>query len=284
MKWRPAGAFWSFFAAFLIHAGLLSWLFAAEPPQTKPSARPPVRVRLATRKPPPMPVSLPVPEAPPAKVATSKPAALPPKAPPKKVAPVKSSPPKAAENSAPEPVTAPPVEPNAPAVASEPSRPVRKFTVALEATVSGGKVAVPVSESGSGFAFGAPDGDPRAEPRLPPARAPAEGRTTASAERTYEVTEITRPPRPVAQPSVEELRALYPKEARERGIEGNVSLRLRVSKNGEVVEVRLVQGAGYGFDEVAKTLARRLRFTPAERAGEPVEVWIPWTFRFRLEN
>ncbi len=293
----------AFVAALLLHAGLLSALFAADAPRREPPRKPPVRIRVAPRpeipKPVPEPVLAPAPEPEPAppSVAMAIPRPEPPR--PREEKPRKKpqepppqpklAPPPAAEPAAPPPEVAP-----APAVSdapSEPPRPARKFTVALDATVTSGGVAVPVSPGGSGFAFGTPDGDPDAEPRLPsgrPARtirtATLDGPAATGPARPYEVAELTRAPRPLAQPPPERLRALYPEAARKANLEANVSLRLLISAQGEVVEARLVRGAGNGFDEVALRLAREIRFAPGERGGKPVEVWIPWTFRFRLDG
>jgi protein TonB len=79
------------------------------------------------------------------------------------------------------------------------------------------------------------------------------------------------------------MRALYPEAARRDGLEGDVLLEILVSVSGEVEEVRVARGAGHGFDEVARGLARGMRFEPATRAGRPVPVWIPWTWKFRLD-
>ncbi|HSN91954.1 MAG TPA: energy transducer TonB [Anaeromyxobacteraceae bacterium] len=96
-------------------------------------------------------------------------------------------------------------------------------------------------------------------------------------------TAVDRLPRLVGQPRAEDLRALYPESARREGIEGDVRLEILVSEDGEVREARVARGAGHGFDEAARALALRMRFEPALRAGRPVPVWIPWTWKFRLD-
>lgn len=283
-------------AALAVHAGLLAGLFAADAPRKTPPARPPVRIRVAPRpevpKAAPEPAPAPAPE--PEKLAVAAPKPEPPRPPVEKPKKKPQEPPPP-QKTAPAPVVepAPPPPEVAPApIASEsppePPRPARKFTVALDATVASGGVAVPVSPGGSGFAFGAPDGDPDAEPRLPAGTArrtvAVDGPAGDGPARSYEVAELTRAPRPLAQPSPERLRALYPEAARKANLEANVSLRLLISERGEVAEARIARGAGNGFDEVAQRLAREIRFAPGERAGKPVAVWIPWTFRFRLDG
>jgi protein TonB len=145
----------------------------------------------------------------------------------------------------------------------------------MSATSPGGGVAVPVT-SGPTAA--------RGDPTLP-AAAPV-GDNTAFAERPppADVTEVERAPRLLRQPSALDLRALYPEAARRDGLEGDVRLELLVSERGEVTEVRVVEPAGHGFDEVAPVAARRIVFEPARRGGRAVAVRIQWTLKFRLDG
>jgi protein TonB len=137
----------------------------------------------------------------------------------------------------------------------------------MEATVPGGGVAVPTASPG----FAA---NPRGVPGAT-VEGPSEGPPAA---------EPDRGPSLLAPPDPGELRAAYPRGARRAGLEGDVRLELVVSEAGEVVEVRVVQPAGNGFDEAAVRLARRFRFRPATSGGRPVPARIPWTCKFRLEG
>ncbi len=75
----------------------------------------------------------------------------------------------------------------------------------------------------------------------------------------------------------------YPFEAQQRGVEGEVTLRLLVSAEGAVTQaiVQTARPAGV-FDEAAKRAARRYRFRPARYHGRAVQVWVVKTFKFRL--
>jgi protein TonB len=95
---------------------------------------------------------------------------------------------------------------------------------------------------------------------------------------------VTTLPKLLAQPSAEEMRRLYPPGARERGLEGNVKLKILVSDQGRVLSVRVLRPAGNGFDEVARSLVKRFRFRPGTRGGRSVPVWVPWTYKFRLSG
>jgi TonB family protein len=145
----------------------------------------------------------------------------------------------------------------------------------MDAVVPGnaGGVAMPVAPGPT-----AARGDPDA-----PAGAPA-GDNVPFASRAADATEVDLLPRVLRQPSAAEMRAMYPESARRDGVEGDVRVEILVSAAGRVEEVRLVQPGGHGFDDVARTLVRRLAFVPAQRGGRPVPVWIPWTWKFRLDG
>ncbi len=148
---------------------------------------------------------------------------------------------------------------------ASPSKPPR-FVVSMEATVASGLVSVPVS----GDTQSGQNRDPRSDKNV------AEKRVT------IEVGELTKLPRLLQSPSEDIMRSAYPSEARQNGIEGDVGLMLLVRQDGRVEKVRLKRKAGYGFDELARGFAKTFVFSPAEKDGLPVAVWIPWTYKFRL--
>lgn len=62
----------------------------------------------------------------------------------------------------------------------------------------------------------------------------------------------------------------YPEHARERGREGIVILMVTVSESGHPVEVTVIEGAGFGFDEEAVKAVKKSTFSPVVRNGKPV--------------
>lgn len=75
----------------------------------------------------------------------------------------------------------------------------------------------------------------------------------------------------------------YPREARKKGYEGSVEMNLLVGVNGEVREARVVTSSGHDIlDETALQLARKLRYNPARREGEPIEIWVSREMHFEL--
>lgn len=76
--------------------------------------------------------------------------------------------------------------------------------------------------------------------------------------------------------------AAYPSSARSAELEADVAVEIIVGRDGRVEQARISRHAGNGFDEAALLAVRQYRFAPAERAGRPVRVRMPWTIQFRL--
>jgi protein TonB len=262
-----------FFAALIIHGAGFGFLFLIPPPEkSKASVRPPVKVRVAQRPDPPPP---PVEDTP--KPEVKEPIEVKPDKPLKKrVASVKKT-------QAPKPAAPAPAASPAPAAPAPTPNTPRKFTVAMEATVPGGGVAVPASEGG-GWTFGAPDGDVEGEKKLagPAPEPPKEEKKGPPPPR--DAAGVTRLPKLISQPSSLDMRAAYPEAARRENREANVYLKILVTADGKVDRVRVMRGAGEGFDRAAVKLVKQFRFRPAEADGQAVSVWIPWTYKFRLEG
>lgn len=80
-------------------------------------------------------------------------------------------------------------------------------------------------------------------------------------------------------------RPTYPRIAQRQGIEGFVTLRLRIDATGRVEDAVVVKAEPAGvFDDAALQTARRYRFTPARRGGEAVASTLQQTIRFELQE
>ena len=64
----------------------------------------------------------------------------------------------------------------------------------------------------------------------------------------------------------------YTEEARRAHVQGEVLLSVVFKASGEIDVVRVVSGLGHGLDESAVRAAQQIRFKPAERAGQPVDL------------
>lgn len=133
------------------------------------------------------------------------------------------------------------------------------FGLALEGGVGGGGLAVPVRAA------------------LPAAQAPVR-KALAPAPAKRAADECDAPaskPRPVSVPQ-----PVYTDAARAASIEGRVRVELTVDEGGRVVDVKVLQGLGYGLDEAALSAARSATFTPAQRCGRAVRATFTIAMRF----
>jgi TonB family protein len=95
-------------------------------------------------------------------------------------------------------------------------------------------------------------------------------------------------PRMVEQPISTELEVLskppvqYTSEARQLRVQGDVVLRVTFLASGQVVVQGVVHGLGHGLDEEARRVAQQIRFRPAARNGQPVDMTTTITITFQL--
>lgn len=91
-----------------------------------------------------------------------------------------------------------------------------------------------------------------------------------------------------AQPASTNLEVLskppvqYTSEARQLKVQGNVILRVTFKAGGQVVVDGLVHGLGHGLDEEARRVAQQIRFRPATRNGQAVDLTTNITITFQL--
>jgi len=63
----------------------------------------------------------------------------------------------------------------------------------------------------------------------------------------------------------------YTEEARKLHVEGEVLLEVVFEGSGSIRVVRVVHGLGHGLDESAIKAAQQIRFTPAQKDGQPID-------------
>lgn len=81
-----------------------------------------------------------------------------------------------------------------------------------------------------------------------------------------------------------EMRIPYPEEAKKAGIEGPVVMELLIDDQGQVRQVQLLKGPGFGLNEAALSAIKNFKFRPARIQDQAVAVKIKYTYRFVLEN
>lgn len=105
---------------------------------------------------------------------------------------------------------------------------------------------------------------------------PAPGATPGRLPAFGEHVEVDEPALPITR-----VHALYPEEARARGVSGTVIVQALVGEDGRVLDTRISSSIPL-LDEAARTAVLQWRFEPAKRQGKPVAVWFPVPVKFSL--
>jgi len=75
----------------------------------------------------------------------------------------------------------------------------------------------------------------------------------------------------------------YPKEAREKGIEGMVVLQLIVNENGSISNLHVIKSVGGGCDEEAMRMVdTKKKCSPGIKDGNPVKCYVVVPIKFKL--
>ena len=110
----------------------------------------------------------------------------------------------------------------------------------------------------------------------------------ASAGISAAPTAVLAAPRMVAEPVPTDLVVIskpepqYTSEARQLKVQGDVILRVTFTASGQVVVQSVVHSLGNGLDEEARRVAQQIRFRPATRNGQAVDLTTNITVSFQL--
>ncbi len=74
----------------------------------------------------------------------------------------------------------------------------------------------------------------------------------------------------------------YPSQARRMKIEGTVIIEADIDSEGNLIQIRLIRNAGFGFDEAAIAMMEASAFRPAMMDGRPVGVRMRFTIKFEI--
>jgi len=114
------------------------------------------------------------------------------------------------------------------------------------------------------------------------------GGKVASAGIPASMATTVAPPKVTAVPAATSLEVLskppvqYTSEARQLRVEGDVILRVTFTASGQVLIKGVVHGLGHGLDEEARRVAEQIRFRPATRNGQAVDLTTNITITFQL--
>ena len=76
----------------------------------------------------------------------------------------------------------------------------------------------------------------------------------------------------------------YPQEARDKGYQGTVRLKVEVLPDGRAGEIELKESCGYGvLDQSALDTVKKWRFIPATKGKTPISCWVIVPITFQLK-
>jgi len=147
---------------------------------------------------------------------------------------------------------------------------------------------------GDGTKFGNNNGKPGGRvasvgvPSIATAAPPSTVGKVAAAGIPAAPTVVAAAPRPVAEPRATSLEVIskpqpeYTTEAKQLRVQGDVILRVTFTARGQVLVQGVVHGLGHGLDEEARRVAQQIRFRPATRNGQAVDMTTNITITFQL--
>jgi TonB family protein len=147
---------------------------------------------------------------------------------------------------------------------------------------------------GDGTKFGNNNGRPGgrvasvAVPKVATAAPSANVGRVASAGISAAPTAVAVAPRAAAVVAATNLEVLskpqpeYTSEAKHLRVQGDVILRVTFTASGQVLVQGVVHGLGHGLDEEARRVAQQIRFRPATRNGQAVDMTTNITITFQL--
>ena len=108
----------------------------------------------------------------------------------------------------------------------------------------------------------------------------AEDSSSSSASAAANGAEENQLPQPVAT----NVAPPYPEEARAAGLQGKVTLRLRIGVDGRVESLKILKSSGtVSLDESALATVKQWRFEPARRLGRPIAMEVKTSVNFQIE-
>jgi TonB family protein len=74
----------------------------------------------------------------------------------------------------------------------------------------------------------------------------------------------------------------YTGKARDRKVEGELVVRALFQRDGQIRDIKVGKGLGYGLDQRAVETVKRIGFAPAEIDRQQVDAWVDVVFNFAL--
>lgn len=187
------------------------------------------------------------------------------------------------------------VTPPTPPVPTPPRQPEPRPTPPKPAPTEVAKAPVPVAAPAATVAVATPapadhglatpaPATATAAPPSPPVQLAAAATAPPPRPETPPAEQPASLPADHRQCSERQTARLYPAMLRERGVQGQVLLRVRVDENGRATDVQVQGGSGFRLlDEAARLVAQSCPYLPARRGDQRLASWVEYPVRFALQ-
>lgn len=91
-------------------------------------------------------------------------------------------------------------------------------------------------------------------------------------------------PEPVGGMKAIMSKLVYPRQAKEDGIQGEVKVKAFIDEYGEVTHAEVIKGIGHGCDESARIAVYYTKFRPGIIKGKPVKIQMVIPIEFKLDK
>jgi periplasmic protein TonB len=90
-------------------------------------------------------------------------------------------------------------------------------------------------------------------------------------------------PEPIGGLAAIQSKVKYTEIAKRIGVEGRVIIEATIDITGDVIDVEIIRGLGFGLDEQALSAVRNTKFSPGLQRGKPVRVKMNIPIKFVLK-
>jgi len=105
---------------------------------------------------------------------------------------------------------------------------------------------------------------------------------TATNDTIYFVA-LEEMPEPIGGIAEIQNKIIYPKEAKDNGIQGKVYVLAYINEYGIVDSTKIIKGIGSGCDEAAMNAIKQTKFKPGKQKGKPMKVQVAIPIMFKLD-
>jgi protein TonB len=111
----------------------------------------------------------------------------------------------------------------------------------------------------------------------------AQDKKQSSTKDTIYFVKLEEMPEPIGGIEAIQNKVIYPKEARDQGVQGKVYILAFINEKGIVDSTKIIKGIGGGCDEAAMNAIKQIKFKPGRQKGIPMKAQVAIPIMFKLD-